>query len=961
MASRLQVIQATPGLDAVRTVLARLPHGESCFLTALSGSRMAALRTLAETTEFEISEFGQVVGQVLSRLGGHPVGLPTQGHLRAALAQACEDLPDDSPFKATAMTPGFQRYAGRLLDDLRAYGIEAEELLQAMPHAPEDLAPKLRDLARLQQSIADAMAKLGKRFNRERMEACYEFDDAPPLDIDLLVWIGSDDAPLALDWLKWVANHGARVTAITEYHPTNPHLFEGGRSAVAALGESAKPLPLTNELAAKLFAEADFTGTARPLAVEITIAPDQLAEVEWTVRTILAEIAAGTAPSKIAIVTRGLSDYAPLLESAAKRLGLPLQCGRSVPLMANGMVRFLVELLRALGSRDVRSLLPLLRSSYLRMPRRAIGELESVISEAHRVRSDPWGALAEALRSEIAAESAEWLLPVLEWRTEARKESRKLDEWADLIRDLGDQAWLAKALETQTPTQDRDVYAQNAMQRALADTATMERLDGGRTRNYDAFLREAVRLWQNSEVIVPQDPEGVTVVSAGESLGDVEFVAVLGMLEGVFPRRRSENPILHDEDLLWLGTHLGVELPNSHRRAREERDEFYRVICAPTRRLVLSYPQTGEDRDNVPAFYLQEAQRIMNAPEHRFSRTEFAPPTSALDVDVRLREALAGPRKPPTPLRVDSDEARDAIRRGPDEPYSVRELVNVLQCPFRYVASSRLRINTPRRSSRWNRLLNLPQVAGLAGIADEQTATRRLHEELDNMLTDLYSESTAADLALMKAGGKRLIKEWVDREFTARAKWPRDGYVTHAVQFDDEHLKASLKLANGETLRFRGEFPAMTEQRGYRVLHLFRHDDPVPPKTSTIQGMSEEDRLEIGLAMLMIRPKDGPSAVEIDCATTGVRRKLYRQRNVVFAQDTESLKAMSIDENEFATLKSEVVVQLETATQRITQGSVEARPGDGCRHCEYGELCRRAQGFSDERDPFDFKEDAVDE
>lgn len=922
---------------------------------------MSALRTLADATDFEIVEFGQVVGQVLSRLGGHPVGLPNQGHLRAALARACEDLSDDSPFKATAMTPGFQRYAGRLLDDLRAYGIEADELLQATPHAPDDLASKLRDLARIQQSIAEAMAKLGKRFNRERMEACYEFDDAPPLDLDILVWIGSDDAPLALDWLKWVADHGARVTAITEYHPTNPHLFEGANAAIASLNEVAKPLPLTNELAAKLFAEAEFTGTPRPLQVEITVAPDQLAEVEWTVRAILSEIEAGTAPSRIAVVTRNLADYAPLLESAAKRLGLPLQCGRSVPLMANGMVRFLVELLRALGSRDVRSLLPLLRSSYLRMPRRAIGELESVISEAHRVRSGPWEALAESLRSEIAPESAEWLLPVLEWRTEAQKEARKLDDWADLIRDLGDQAWLAKALETQTPTQDRDVYAQNAMQRALADTATMERLEGGRPRSYDAFLREAVRLWENSEVIVPQDPEGVTAVSAGESLGDVEFVAVLGMLEGVFPRRRSENPILHDEDLRWLGTHLGLNLPDSHRRAREERDEFYRVICAPTRRLVLSYPQTGEDRDNVPAFYLQQAQRIMNAPEHRFSRTEFAPPGSTLDVDVRLRQALAGPRKPPTPLRIDSDEARDAIRRGPDEPYSVRELVNVLQCPFRYIASSRLRITTPRRSSRWNRLLNLPQVAGLTGIADEQTATQRLHEELDNMLTDLYSESTAADLALMKAGGKRLIKEWVDREFAARAKWQRDGYVTHAVQFDDEHLKSSLKLANGETLRFRGEFPAMTEQRGYRVLHLFRHDDPVPAKTPSVQAMSKDDQFEIGLAMLMIRPRDVPSAVEIDCATSGVRRKLYRQRNVVFAQDSDSLKTVSIDDNDFAKLKTDVQELLGIATQRISQGSIEAHPGDGCQHCEFGELCRRAKGFSDERDPFDFKEASIDE
>lgn len=922
---------------------------------------MGPLRALAEADpSLEVVEFGQAVGQCLSRLGGHPIGLPNKGHLQAALSQACLLLDEGSPFFQTARTPGFQKYTGRLLDDLRAYGIEAEELRNASAHANEDLAAKLRDLALLQESVADAMAKLGKRFNRERMEACYEFEDGPPLDLDLVAWVGSDDAPLALQWLKWIAERGANVTLILEAHPTNPDLFEGSYAAVRELGVEPIPLPRANVLSAQLFAKQPFEGTPSPLDVQVTIAPDRLAEVEYAIRAVLQETAAGTPPHKIAIVSRGLREDAPLLESAAKRLGLPLQCGRSVPLLSNGLVRFLVELLQAMASRDVRALLPLLKSSYLRMPRRAIGELESVIRDAHRVRSDPWGALTEALRSEIATESAQWLIPVLEWRAESRREALTLDEWADRIRDLGDQAWLAGALESETPTQDRDTYAQNALQRALADAATMERLQGGRRRPYDAFLSEAVRLWENTEVPLPQDPEGVAVVGSGESLGDVEVVCVLGMLEGVFPRRRSENPILHDEDLDWLSAHFGVNLPNSHRRAREERDEFYRVICAPSRRLLLSYPQTGEDRDNVPAFYLQEAQRLTNAPELRYSRTEFAPAGSSAEGDQRLAEALAGARTAPTPLELDTIEARLAIARELDEPYSVRELVNVLQCPFRYVASSRLRINTPRKSSRWNRLLNLPQVAGLSSASDADTATQRLLEELDNMLTDLYSESTESDLTLMRAGGKRLVREWVEREFRSREKWPRDAFVTHAVEFDDEHVKASLKLANGQTLRFRGGYPAMTEQQGYRVLHMFRQDDPVDKFGSGIYALSAEDRLDIGLAMLLIRPAQTPSAVEIDCAATGVRRKIYAQRGRTFYTGDE-LRSFSLDENDFGQLKKDVIEQLEQATHRVMQGHISAQPGDPCTHCEYGELCRRSRDFSDVRDPFDFMEGDSDE
>lgn len=957
MASRLQVILATPGLDAVRVVLGKLRHGDQLYLTAFSGSRVSALRELDnDDPSREVVEFGQFVGHCLSHLGGHPIGLPNQGHLRAALAQACEDLPEDSPFAATAFTPGFQRYAGRLLDDLRAYGLEAAELRGAVPHAPEELAPKLRDLAQLQEAVAHSMSMLGKRFNRERMEACFEIEGEGELDLDVLVWAGSDDAPLALDWLKWAADQGVRVTILVESHPTNQTLFEGAQNALLRLGSEPASLPRANRLTAQLFAESEFAGSTPELDVQVTVAPDQLAEVEWAIRALLDEVNRGTPASKIAILTRSLPDYAPLIEAAAKRLGLPLRCGRSVPLLSNGFVRFFVDLLRALAARDVRGLLPLLTSSYLRMPRRVVGEIESVIREAHRVRSDEWQALEDAIRTESSAEIALWLLPVLEWRTESRTGAKPLDEWAERIRDLGDQAWLAAALEAKTPTQERDGYAQNAMQRALADAATVERLRGGRARTFERFVHDALRLWEATEVSLPHDPDGVAVVSAAESLGDVEVVWVLGMLEGVFPRRRSENPILFDADMQWMSGHFGVTLPDSHRQAREERDEFYRVACAPRRRLLLSYPQTGEDRDNVPAYYLQEVQRLMAVTEQTYSRQQFVPESPTLPNDVQLAEALSGPRSKPTPLDLASEEAKLAIQRDLEEPFSMRELVYVLQCPFRYAASSRLRVNAPRMTTRWNRLLNLPQVAALASQPDRESASNRLLEELDTMLTDLYSDSTAADLALMRAGGKRLIREWVEREFEARERWPRDEVVGHGVGFDDEHLRSSIKFEDGRTIRFRGEYPAMTVQQGYRVLHVFRQTDPVTRKSDhgVFSEMAPEDQLELGLAMLAIRPARANAALEIDCAATGRRRMIFREGDGHFAPNFGTLVSSRVEPAEQIEVRRNVIQQLEQATQRVAQGRINPTPGDPCRTCEFGELCRRSREFSDIDDPFDF-------
>ena len=52
-----------------------------------------------------------------------------------------------------------------------------------------------------------------------------------------------------------------------------------------------------------------------------------------------------------------------------------------------------------------------------------------------------------------------------------------------------------------------------------------------------------------------------------------------GMLEGVFPRRRSEDPILTDLERAEISLYLETRpLPDSHREARRERDQFYRLV-----------------------------------------------------------------------------------------------------------------------------------------------------------------------------------------------------------------------------------------------------------------------------------------------------------------------------------------------------------------------------------------------
>ena len=86
------------------------------------------------------------------------------------------------------------------------------------------------------------------------------------------------------------------------------------------------------------------------------------------------------------------------------------------------------------------------------------------------------------------------------------------------------------------------------------------------------------------------------------------------------PKRRIEDPILNDEDRIFLHHHFSdlPPLKDSFSVARSERDLFIRLCSVAEKKLVFSYPQTDETKDNVPAFYLTELEKILTEKLYKY-------------------------------------------------------------------------------------------------------------------------------------------------------------------------------------------------------------------------------------------------------------------------------------------------------------------------------------------------------
>jgi hypothetical protein len=948
MAGGIRILRAIPGSTSLVPIIRDFCKREG-VVTAFSESLLVACRQhVPDDAPVEVTAFGKVVRDLLALCGEVTPLIASSGQSLTAISEACRTLADDSPFRAASAFAGTHRALERTLEELRDWGIDRHEMRQMAAEASPRLQAKLTSLAHIDEESGRLLAQLGRAPSDSLLRA--SLDSIPEADgalSRLLLFAQGEIPPLKVQWLRWAVSHGVEITVVLDRHAAESELFAGADQAIEALQAPIEEHGTGNRLLNNLFSPQENGGA--PVAVSIVSAPDPLAEAEWALRGCLDL----ETPTSAALYARNLESYAPLIEAAATRLRIPVRVHRRAPLLTNSFAKLTFAALDFAVAKDVRALRPILQSSYLGLNAARREEILAAIREAYRMRALQWVTLEDWAQAH--ADGAPWLSYLLDWRKRAKAGPYNWREWLPVLGDIlrADERlpWSTLAMEGDLRMRERDVRARNKIEQLIGDFVSIQASQFERFVPLGELVGVCRGLIEQADVTIPTTEHGILVSDRAEVVAGSDTLFVLGMLEGDFPRRRSEDPVLTDAERAEISALRNGKprLRDSHQRSHEERDEFYRVCAAASNRLVFSYPASGDDRDNIPAFYLEEIRRCVSTTEITYSRSQLAPDVGVTEADTRLRQALDAPRQMPAEVELVTEEARQSLIPDADAEYTPSELRDALQCPFQYMSRHRLKLRPKRHQARWNSLRKLPQAAFLLQSPDAAHAELALGRALETALDDLMADLPEWELQLLRSGGKRLIAEWVQREMKARTKWPKEaGSIQTSVRFGDG---LNQRLGKGLTT-LSGSVPAVSRIQGYRVGHLYASRAPEG------RELSASDKLYLGLHFLALNEKGSTPALEIE-TMAGERQfmMLYRRPDSNLSAEVPYIRTLDLAAVDDAVewqraFYREVTALVEDAMSKIRSGSIQPIPEEHCTWCDYGELCRRSPFFGEESSPF---------
>lgn len=948
---RLRVIGVPPCGAGLRKALARWV-AEGTVVTALDDSKLSAVRRmLPSDVEFDISPIGELVGRFLTMLGEPIARLCPRSQLLATVDLVCKELPSDSPLAASARFRGTADLIVERLGELRDWNLSSDVLRTLV--ATEKLGAKLDSLTWIDEAVRRIMEETNRQFAADRVERCLSIPPSVQVPIKRVVAaVGSAEKPVYEQWLRWLTGFGIEVVVLVDWLPGGHHLFPASSRCADRIGVSVTTGKAEAPWYASLFTDKSSSDSPE---IEIVSAADPLSEAEWAMRGCIARINAGVMPHRIGVFARSADSYGPLLLASASRLGVSLSANINAPLLTNGFAALTLQTLKTLAGDDVRAIGRLGQSSYLRTGQTQNDDLRAAVREAFSKGSEQWAHLATWAAGQ--GSELDWLRHVLQWREHALSSRTNLSGWLMRLRDLvGGTQMVDFAADPEAATVQRDVRAQTVLQRSIGDMAYVYDREGRPELSLLGFVQYANELWEGETVVLDGAPNGVRFVTNTDSLTEFDTLFVVGMLEGTLPKRRKEDPILFDDDRAELSSLLGKRLPDSKDSAIQERDEFVRICASASTRIVFSYPQTDDSRDNVPAFYLDEVARACPKTTRLVRpRSHFVPlkEECVSPADVAIRTALDGPRAPFEQPVLHDEAAKAAVRPVFEAGVSPEELSRALVCPFQAAMRYRLRVVAPARRRLMRSLRDLPSVARLGLVGSKRQATEEMGRAIDEYLLEMYPEFETWELEMLRAAARRLADEWIDREFMSRELWRQDGETTQTdVGLDEGGLKNDLKVG-GKHVKLRGRVSSLTQRHGYSVIRFF---DSTAPSLSEITELPEdnEDAFMYGLYLMaqLYLPQRNP-AVEVDsmdgkrilAGFKEIRRDLKKDPmaglDVVRVSDSRDVF--------FQNVKN----RLRQSIDVLDAAEMQAKPGKHCEPCPYGELCRVSSVFGEVNDPFE--------
>jgi hypothetical protein len=948
----LRVAGVAPAGDELRQFLTKWAE-PGTIVSSYDDAKLLAVSALCpEVDDVEFLSFGELTGRMANMAGISTLRLAGRAQQRTATLAALGQVEHPMVRKGVAQD-GLAGLLAERIHELEQWEYTSDDLDSIAQEASPTLKRKLDLLYETSLARNDLLGTRQSETVTGRLNRLLEAGTASDVPFRrLVVFVGLERRPLYERWLKTLPATGLEVVVAVDWAGAESPLFAPSRAVANCLEREVE------FSGGESWWSALFTGRTaeKAPAVAVHVSGDPYAECEWSLRESLEALSEDELPHRQAFFSRDSTTYAPLLSANARRLGFPLQVVLSEELLNNGFAHLVLTLLKVLAEGDVRGLAKVAASTYLPFSVRPGPEFADMLRACYRKGEAQWESLLEEAERD---ETLEWLKLVCDWRHRATQDAAPFGEWVGRMRALvGETGLAAWAASPESPTNERDLRAQTALQRSLADYL-FALPNPAASLTLGDFVAIAERVWGEETVTYRnRSVSGASFHPNTASLRNPSRLWVLGMLEGTLPRRRREDPVLLDferQEIARLAPER-VPLLTSLDEARAERDEMARLCSAATRSLVFTYPKAEGDRDNIPAFYLSEVERCVGAVARReYPRKALVPEPERMkaQADVRLDEALKAGCAIDGVEQLTDDVERVAVQPKGDEPIVPEALAAATECPFRSVAKYQLKVRPPRRFSPYFLLTDLPVRANLIVASDPKEAKVRLGQALEKLAERLYGEVEPWEMEVIRRLAERLSDEWIEREFRARELWPRRKVETKPVTYELATGPRPISL-KGEKVFFEptrfgaGKYTA----EEYASTLLFEINQPEYDSNREVFGTENVEahaRQTFFLMTLVHESRVG--ALEID--SMDGQRHIYissPDRPLQLPRDGENYRVHDLAAT--GKIFRPLFETLSAGYEALKTAHMKAEQGAHCERCDYGELCRNHVQYGEQPDPF---------
>ena len=410
------------------------------------------------------------------------------------------------------------------------------------------------------------------------------------------------------------------------------------------------------------------------------------AELRGTLAQVKALLAQGVPAREIVLVARDEQACGPQLIDIAWEYGVPLRALYATPLLSTRLGAWLTLLIQGVDSN---------------FPFEATAKLLS-----HPLCSNPdsgfWAVVRQrhpqgfAQWSAIAAEQLQLDLQALGQARRKRRRDTWVLWWNDLFKTFD--------LRRRCRRWPREILAFNTLRDALVEFAQPE----DEQLNWREFRLQFKELLESLQVPAQPGRGGVELHNPCSVMGArYRHVFAIGMAEGVLPAPIRNDTVLDFYERRQLQTQE-IALPTAAQLARTEALDFAFLLQTVEGQLTLSYAKLNDRQEQLPSAYLERLGIESQAPSalpvaspEELRRLWLRQPQSATDLpdDAVLPQAIRAFQVEQRRQGRDRADEYDGIIGIPFEVgnwhFSVSQLTNLGQCPFKWFADKLLKLGEP--------------------------------------------------------------------------------------------------------------------------------------------------------------------------------------------------------------------------------------------------------------------------